>query len=188
MGSFTNIDTSSGKHVFICYSHRDMDIVAAEVAWLQRQGFKLWYDDNIAAGHAWSEELANAIASASAVLYFLSPDSTSSAYCMDELHFAKDRSRPIIPIEIETMELSPGLHLTLGTRQFIRMSESSRKDFRNKLAAGLSAILTSGGREPESTAVVTPVTAPRAKPAFLRARLAGMSAALISLLLILVIA
>ena len=93
-----------------------------------------------------------------------------------------------MPIEIEPVNLSPGLQLTLGTRQFVRMSESSRKDFRNKLAAGLSAILASSECESIQAAPLNPATSLRTTPAILKARLAGMTAALITLLWILVVA
>ena len=182
-----NIASGAGKHVFICYSHEDAAVVKEEALWLSRQGFTLWYDDNIAAGLAWSEELACAIADASAILYFLSSSSVSSAYRMDELHFAKDRGCPIVPIEMEPVTLSPGLHLTLGTKQFVKMDGMSRKDFRNKLASGLSAIVASGGRNDVAKIDPQEITV-QPQPALLKARGLGVGAALLSLLLVFLIA
>jgi hypothetical protein len=187
MDAVNTIDPNSDKHVFICYSHRDTTVVEEEAAWLRRQGFTLWYDDNIAAGHAWSEELADAITDASAILYFLSPHSVSSAYCMDELHFAKDQGCPIVPIEIEPVTLSGGLRLTLGTKQFVKMSELNRKDFRNKLAGGLSAIIVA--RYKKTAASISEEITPTAiAPAFAKARGLGAVAALITLSVVFLIA
>jgi hypothetical protein len=187
MNAVIKTDPNSSKHVFICYSHRDTTVVEEEAAWLRRQGFTLWYDDNIAAGHAWSEELACAITDASAILYFLSPHSVSSAYCMDELHFAKDQGCPIVPIEIKPVTLSPGLRLTLGTKQFVKMSELNRKDFRNKLAGGLSAIIVARHKK---TAANTPTEMISAAimPALTKARGLGAVAALITLSIVFMIA
>ena len=188
MPTSSEVHRRSGKYAFICYSHQDIGIVEEEVEWLRRQGFKVWYDDNIATGHAWSEELAEAIAGATAMLYFLSTNSATSAYCMDELHFAKDRQCPVIPIEIEPVNLSPGLHLTLGTKQFIKMNDTSRKVFRNKLASGVSALLVSSKKvqnPPHENSVAKP---PGPAPAILKSRLAGIGAAAVTLLVILLVA
>ncbi len=187
MATNSEVHRGSGQYLFICYSHQDVSLVEQEAEWLRRQGFRLWYDDNIAAGHAWSEELAEAIAGCSAVLYFLSAHSASSAYCVDELHFAKERKIPLVPIEVEKLELSPGLQLTLGSHQFIRMVGVGRKEFRNRLAAGLSAILAGS-----STATSAGATVDTANPAvprmrLMRARLAGAAAAVLTLGLVLLV-
>jgi len=36
--------------VFVCYSHQDREMVYPEIAWLQAQGIKIWYDEGISAG------------------------------------------------------------------------------------------------------------------------------------------
>lgn len=173
--------SSQPGHLFICYSHQDVVVIEQEAEWLRRQGFKLWYDDHIAAGHAWSEELAEAITNAAAVLYFVSGHSAASAYCMDELHFAKDQQVPVVPIEIEEVNLSPGLQLTLGTKQFIKMHDSSRSAFRSKLAAGLTALLTNRHAQGSGDMAFATVDEGPAGPRILRARLAGLAAAIATL-------
>lgn len=178
MSTGENIQRGTSKYLFICYSHRDVSIVEKEAEWLRRQGFRLWYDDNIAAGHPWSEELAESIAGASAVLYFLSKHSAGSSYCIDELHFAKDRNIPIVPIEIEPVKLSPGLQLTLGSKQFVRMTDTTTRGYRNKLAAGLSAMLASK-RAPDATVGVEEFEP--SGPRLNRARIAGICGALVTL-------
>ncbi len=172
---------SLARHLFICYSHQDVAVIEQEAEWLRRQGFKLWYDDHIAAGHAWSEELAEAITNASAVLYFVSAHSATSAYCMDELHFAKDQQVPVFPIEIEEVSLSPGLRLTLGTKQFIKMHDGNRGAFRSKLSAGLNALLTSDKPQELGSAVLDGADEELPMPRILRSRLAGLVAAIATL-------
>ena len=173
--------SSQPRHFFICYSHQDVEVIEQEAEWLRRQGFKLWYDDHIAAGHAWSEELAEAITNAAAVLYFVSGHSASSAYCMDELHFAKDQQVPVVPIEIVEVNLSPGLQLTLGTKQFVKMHGGSRSAFRSKLSAGLTALLTNPHAQGDGDSPFAAVGEGSPTPRVLRARLAGFAAAIATL-------
>ena len=174
---------SSGGHLFVCYSHHDISLIEREAEWLRQQGFKLWYDSHIAAGHAWSEELAEAITNATAVLYFVSSHSSTSSYCMDELHFAKDQRIPVIPIEVEEVKLSPGLQLTLGTKQFVRMYDTNRSTFRSKLAAGLTALQANGQKNAAVPATFVAETV-MIKPRTLKARIAGVAAAITTLFVI----
>lgn len=179
MGFDSDINRGTGKYMFVCYSHHDISLIEQEAEWLRRQGFKLWYDDHISAGHAWSEELAEAITGASAVLYFISRHSVSSQYCIDELHFAKDKMVPVLTIEVEEVQMSPGLQLTLATKQFVRMHGVSRNAYRSKLSAGLNALLA-GKSQHRAHPSHVPTSAPF-RPRVLRARLVGASAAVFAL-------
>lgn len=173
--------SSPPRHLFICYSHHDVAVIEQEAEWLRSQGFKLWYDSHISAGHAWSEELAEAITSAAAVLYFMSRNSAASTYCKDELHFAKDQRVPIVPIEIEEVNLSPGLQLTLGTKQFVKIHDSSRSAFRSRLSTGLAALLTNREAQAADGVAFAAANEVTAAPRILRARLAGFAAAIAAL-------
>ena len=37
-------------YVFVCYAHKDSDVVYPEMAWLRDEGVNLWYDEGISAG------------------------------------------------------------------------------------------------------------------------------------------
>ena len=43
------------SYIFVSYAHEDSDAVFPEIQWLRDQGFNLWYDEGIAAGHEWRE-------------------------------------------------------------------------------------------------------------------------------------
>ncbi|NHA14416.1 toll/interleukin-1 receptor domain-containing protein [Thioalkalivibrio sp. XN279] len=138
--------TGPGAYLFVCYAHDQRDLVVSEIEWLREQGFEVWFDEAIEAGQRWSEDLALAIEGCGAMLFFMSPRSVSSRYCLDEIHFALECGRPIVPVEVEPSELTPGLRLSLGGTHRIFMHRMSAGDFRAKLASGLHRAL--GGLPP----------------------------------------
>jgi hypothetical protein len=158
--------TRSGAYLFVCYAHDQRDLVVREIDWLREHGFEVWFDEAIEAGQRWSEDLALAIEGCGAMLFFMSPRSLSSRYCLDEIHFALECGRPIVPVEVEPSELTPGLRLSLGGTHRIFMHRMSAQDFRTKLASGLQRALA--GLPPPSRGVSAPATshAPPPGPVF----------------------
>lgn len=145
---------SSGPYLFVCYAHDQRDLVVQEIDWLREQGFEVWFDEAIEAGQRWSEDLAIAIEGCAAMLFFMSPRSLSSRYCLDEIHFALECNRPIVPVEIEPAELTPGLRLSLGGTHRIFMHRMSAADYRRKLASGLRSAVE--GRRPQGRSPAAP--------------------------------
>lgn len=144
----------SGPYLFVCYAHDQRDLVVQEIDWLRQQGFEIWFDEAIEAGQRWSEDLALAIEGCAAMLFFMSPRSLSSRYCLDEIHFALECGRPIVPVEIEPSELTPGLRLSLGGTHRIFMHRMTGTDFRQKLARGLRSAIA--GRQPQLRGAAAP--------------------------------
>lgn len=131
-------------YVFICYAHDEREAVVGQIDWLRSQGFTVWFDEAIEAGSRWSDDLARAVEGCSAFLYFLCPRSVSSRYCLDEVHFALECSRPIVPVEIAPVTLTPGLKLSLGGTHRLFMHKMEPDEFRRKLAKGLKDAMAGG--------------------------------------------
>lgn len=127
----------TAPYVFVCYAHDDRDVVIEQVARLRDGGIHVWYDEAIEAGSRWSDDLARAVEGCSAFLYFLSPRSVSSRHCLDEVHFALECGRPIVPVEIAPVTLTPGLQLSLGGQHRLFMHRMDPAPFRSKLERGL---------------------------------------------------
>ena len=127
----------TSPYVFVCYAHDDRDVVVEQVAWLREAGIHVWYDEAIEAGSRWSDDLARAVDGCSAFVYFLSPRSVSSRHCLDEVHFALECGRPIVPVEIAPVTLTPGLQLSLGGQHRLFMHRMEPAEFRRKLERGL---------------------------------------------------
>jgi len=155
-------ETPTGPYVFVCYAHDEREIVLEQIDWLRSQGFEVWFDEAIEAGSRWSEDLARAVDGCAAFLYFLSPKSTSSRYCLDEVHFALECSRPIVPVEITPVTLTPGLKLSIGGTHRIFMHRMPAREFRLKLASGLRAAMQG---EPAAHPIESRAAPLRAQPA-----------------------
>jgi hypothetical protein len=125
------------SYVFVCYAHDERETVVAQIDWLKGQGFTVWFDEAIEAGSRWSDDLARAVEGCAAFLYFLSPRSASSRYCLDEVHFALECGRPIVPVEVAPVTLTPGLRLSIGGTHRLFMHKMEPDEFRRKLAKGL---------------------------------------------------
>jgi hypothetical protein len=132
------------SYVFVCYSHDDRDTVVEQILWLKSQGISVWFDEAIEAGSRWSDDLARAVEGCSAFLYFMSPRSVGSRYCLDEVHFALECGRPIVPVEIAPATLTPGLKLSLGGTHRLFMYQMEAGEFRRKLAKGLGDAMAGG--------------------------------------------
>jgi len=128
--------------VFVCYAHDDRAVVLPQVEWLRNHGVAVWYDEAIQAGSRWSDDLARAVSGCAAFLYFLSPRSVGSRYCLDEVHYALDCGRPIVPVELAPVELTPGLKLSLGGMHRLFMHRMQPDEFRTKLERGLRESMT----------------------------------------------
>jgi hypothetical protein len=48
-------------YIFVCYAHTDAAFVYPELIRLRDSGFNVWYDEGIAPGHTWRDEVALAL-------------------------------------------------------------------------------------------------------------------------------
>src|SRR4051794_22368375 len=87
--------------VFVSYSRKDGDTVAAIANALRDAGQDVWVDeDNIVPSTQWMEEIKTAMANADSVIFVISPDSVASDVCRTELQFAVDLPKRIVPVVI----------------------------------------------------------------------------------------
>jgi hypothetical protein len=145
------LPTEPAEHVFVSYSHGDAELVRPEIARLESGGVALWYDQGIEAGQVWREEIARAIKSARAMLYFVTPNSVASEYCRREVALADSSGVPIIAVHMQPTALPDGLDMTLAERQAIFYYEFEESAFREKLHRSLL-------QPEETTASYTPST------------------------------
>ena len=82
-------------YLFVCYAHDNADTVYSEISWLNDQGFNIWYDEGLSPGSVWRDELAESITGAKVLLFFVTPQSVTSAHCQREVSFAVDRGIPV---------------------------------------------------------------------------------------------
>ena len=118
----------------MCYAHADADLVFEEMARLRQSGENIWYDEGIHPGESWSQEIADAIDQARCFVYFVTPASVQSKYCLNEVQYALAHDRKIVAVHLEPTQLTGGLELTLGASQAILRHDIGQISYETKLA------------------------------------------------------
>lgn len=87
---------------FISYSRVDSDLVLRLAKDLRNAGIPIWLDQiDIVAGSRWDQAIETALASCSAIIVALSPESVASVNVMDEVSFALDEKKSVFPVLIK---------------------------------------------------------------------------------------
>ncbi|MEO1206837.1 MAG: toll/interleukin-1 receptor domain-containing protein [Pseudomonadota bacterium] len=85
--------------IFVSYSRADGDFAESLAHGLQEIGFNIWLDKiSIPAGASWDREIERAIEDAEVVIPILSPHSVQSENVLDEISFALERLKTVIPV------------------------------------------------------------------------------------------
>ncbi len=64
--------TGDEPFYFVCYSHLDIKVVEAEMAWLREAGTHLWFDEGIQVGSTWRAALADALDQSAGLIFMCS--------------------------------------------------------------------------------------------------------------------
>lgn len=128
-------------HFFISYSRKDTEMVEKIVDALSADDLLPWIDwKNIPKGEEVQLEIHQAIAEADVFLFFVSPDSAQSRWCIEEIdHAAKNRKR-ILPIVVRDADL-PIIHPEISKRNWVFCREGL-DDFNRAIEETRKAIFT----------------------------------------------
>ena len=113
-------------YVFVCYAHRDSEVVYQDMGSLREGGVNVWYDEGIPGGTSWRAEIAEALSGSRRLLFFISPRSLASEHCMREVRFALDQDIDVVPIFLEDCDLPAELALALGGVQALYRETDAR--------------------------------------------------------------
>ena len=92
--------------IFISYSHADSDFAAKLAAALEQMKFDVWLDrTDIQTGARWDDEIVKGLNASEIFLVLLSNKSTASQNVKDEIGYAMDHNKHILPILLETCEV-----------------------------------------------------------------------------------
>ena len=119
-------------YIFISYAHDDHETVFPIIRRFYDQGYHVWYDEGIAAGNEWTDEIADALEGCSLFLVFMSPLSEASPNCRDEIGYAIDEKKPFLAIHIRETKVTGGLRLRIGTKQAILKYNMTDEEFEYK--------------------------------------------------------
>ena len=121
-------------YVFISYAHKDTDRVFEVVSELERRGYRIWYDEGIAPGSEWPEDVAQHLNDAALFLAFITASSMDSENCRREINFALSKGKPFLSVVLEKVEMPLGMEMQLSAHQSIlRYNFAAWEDFIEKI-------------------------------------------------------
>jgi len=86
-------------HVFISYSHKQLDYATRLANYLKSRGFNCWFDKNdIEAGELWEREISAGVRDCAAFIVLVTPDSQNSEWVNNEVNFARQANKKIFPL------------------------------------------------------------------------------------------
>lgn len=106
-------------YIFISYAHKDSDRVIPVLTRLTQAGYRVWYDDGIAPGSEWPENIAEHLNGCYLTMAFISPNSIASDNCRREVTFALSKRKRFLAIVLEPTEMSLGMEMQLSAQQCI---------------------------------------------------------------------
>lgn len=106
-------------YIFVSYSHQDKELVYPLITELMNRGYRVWYDEGIHLSEEWPESIAAHLYHAESVIFFLSQSFCDSKNCKREVNFAIDKDKDMFAIFLESVDLSLGMQMQLGTVQSI---------------------------------------------------------------------
>lgn len=105
------------KYIFVSYSHKDCERVLAILEELNKEGFRIWYDEGIEWGTEWPESIANHLDGCAVFMAFHSKTSIASRNCRQEVNYALKQGKEILSVYLEEVELSKGMDMQLSSYQ-----------------------------------------------------------------------
>lgn len=157
------------KFIFISYAHKDSDRVLKILEKLVENGYRIWYDDGIAPGSEWPEDIAQHLDSCAVFMAFVTNNSIASDNCRREVTFALNRRKPFLGILLEPTQMSLGMEMQLSAQQCIlRYNYRRESDFIQKIFScpdlECCKIQPEPEPEPEPVVVPAPVAVPNPEP------------------------
>jgi hypothetical protein len=141
---------SDGTTAFISYSREDSEFVLRMARDLKAAGANVWLDQlDIQPGQRWARALQDAITNAPRFLVILSPASVNSTNVEDEVSFALEEHKTIIPV------------LYCDCKVPFQLRPYQYADFRTDYDRGLKILLHTMGVEAPAGGVAAVVDAPK---------------------------
>src|SRR5687768_15124712 len=136
--------------IFISYSHHDLDFATRLAQALEKASYEVWFDrTDIKTGSRWDDEIVKGLDASQVFLVLLSNTSTASQNVKDEIGYAIDHNKRILPILLEACEVpfrlrrvqyvdftnrpfNEGLQMVLSTLTSFRLETKPQKTSASK--------------------------------------------------------
>ena len=126
------------KQLFVSYSRQDTEFTRRITDSLQADGMEAWVDwQDIPPSVDWMKEIQKGIEDADVFLFLVSPDSIASTICADEVAYAIQNGKRIIPLIVRDFDAksAPITIRHLNWIFFSRPQDEFERSFGNVLAA-----------------------------------------------------
>ncbi len=114
-------------YLFVSYSRKDAGIAYPLIERLARAGCRVWYDAGIQTGTDWPEVIAEHLSGCGAILTLMSQNGMESHNCRNELIYAVEAGKPLIPVLYQDVVLTRGIRLMTGSVQWLLLSEKPQE-------------------------------------------------------------
>ena len=118
----------SDAYLFFSYCHEDAGIAYPLMERLARAGVRIWYDSGIVAGSEWPEAIASHLEHCHACLLLISDAAAASHNCRNEMNYAVQANKALIPVNYRDVKLTLGMKLMIGSTQWITLSELPKEE------------------------------------------------------------
>ena len=99
-----------------------------DLTMLRNHGCRLWYDTaGIRGGQNWPDIIADKLEHCAQVLLFWSRSSSVSHEVANEINYAINVGKPVLPIMIDDAVMTGGMKLRIGSLQYIQRANFDYK-------------------------------------------------------------
>jgi hypothetical protein len=128
-----------GPFLFVSYSSKDASFVHPEIERLERQGYKIWFDQGeLQPTRFWADEIRKAIEACGCFVVFITEDAVVSANVCEEISQALNEHKPILGVYWDDVELPPHLQSQIRRRQTLDRHSLHPSAYEELLSTALS--------------------------------------------------
>ena len=136
-------------YIFISYAHVDSKLVFEEIKRFNEMGFNVWYDEGIAPGNEWTDEIAEALSGCALFVLMVTPRSVDRVNVQNEVNYALDENKPFLAIHLEETELKGGMKLRINIKHAILKYKMTQEEYAWKVSEAFKRLgLTANSTPP----------------------------------------
>jgi TIR domain len=118
----------ASPQIFISYKREDLGRFSQCLDWIAGWGYRAWYDGEIPGSADWCALLEERLSGCGLLLAFLSQAAADSKWVQNEVFFADNLNKPILPIWLEPIRLGAGLNFLLARKQYLVAADTALKE------------------------------------------------------------
>jgi len=127
--------------IFISYANEDRDRAAQLAAFLEAEGWRVWWDRRIPAGRSWRSVLEEAVDATRCMIVLWSENSVKSPWVAEEAEEARRLGKTLVPVLLQRVEPPMGFR-AIQAADLINWDGSAHHPAGRLLVADLKSLLT----------------------------------------------